>query len=172
MRKFLTSAVLALTFATASAADVPTYIGKRTSSPQDKAAIEKVIEEFKSAIKNKNARLLTSLMLNAHVQFEAPPPPEVVKQARANVDANFDGWPVGGYGWFAEMIASSKNSLEERFYNVKITQDGHLAWVMFDYDFLVNGKPENHGLETWQMIKTADGKWKIASVIWTQNLLK
>ncbi len=52
---------------------------------------------------------------------------------------------------------------------MKITQDRNVAWVMFDYEFAVNGKTQNYGIETWQMMKVADDKWKIASVIWTMN---
>jgi len=39
---------------------------------------------------------------------------------------------------------------------------------MFDDEFLVGGKAENYGVETWQMIKVPAG-WKIASVMWTMN---
>jgi hypothetical protein len=76
---------------------------------------------------------------------------------------------AGGYAEFARFIGSSKGAVEEKFYNVKITQDGNVAWVMFDYEFLVDGKAQNYGVETWQMMKVADDKWKIASVMWTMN---
>jgi alkyl sulfatase BDS1-like metallo-beta-lactamase superfamily hydrolase len=72
---------------------------------------------------------------------------------------------AGGYAEFGRFIGSSKGAVEEKFYNVKITQDGNVAWVMFDYEFLVDGKAQNYGVETWQMMKIADDKWKIASVM-------
>jgi hypothetical protein len=40
---------------------------------------------------------------------------------------------------------------------------------MFDYEFLLGGKAQNYGVEMWQMMKVGDGKWKIASVMWTMN---
>ncbi len=59
--------------------------------------------------------------------------------------------------------------VEERFYNVRITQDDNTAVVMFDFDFRINDKITNHGLETWQMMKNKDGDWKIASVFWSSK---
>jgi hypothetical protein len=76
---------------------------------------------------------------------------------------------AGGYAEFARFIETSKGAIEEKFYNVKITQDTNVAWVMFDYEFLIDGKAQNYGVETWQMMKVTGDKWKIASVMWTMN---
>ena len=67
------------------------------------------------------------------------------------------------------MIRREKGTIEERFYNIRITQDDNTAVVMFDFDFLRNGKISNHGLETWQMMQDKDSKWKIASVFWSSK---
>jgi ketosteroid isomerase-like protein len=79
------------------------------------------------------------------------------------------GIRAGGYGDFVRFIGMSKQALEEEFYNVKITQDGDVAWVMFDYAFLKDGTTQNYGIETWQMMKAKNGDWKIASVMWAMN---
>ena len=68
-----------------------------------------------------------------------------------------------------QFIATTKEPIEEKFYNIKITQDGHVAWVMFDFEFLSGGKVENYGVETWQMVKAIDDKWKIFSVVWSSR---
>jgi hypothetical protein len=150
----------------------PSYIGKYTSTPQDTAAINKVIEDFKTALKTKDLRLLSSLVLNSNILFDAPLGPEAIAHTRSKIDVNFNGLRNSGYNDFARFIASSKEPVEEKFYNVKITQDKNVAWVMFDYEFLVGGKAENYGIETWQMMKVADNSWKIASVMWTMNPLQ
>ena len=84
-------------------------------------------------------------------------------------DVNFDGIRYGGYSSFAQLLGSSKESLEEKFYNVNVTQDGSVAWVMFDYQFLRSGTVSNHGVETWQMFKPDGKTWKIASVFWSSH---
>jgi ketosteroid isomerase-like protein len=148
---------------------VPAYIGRHTSTPQDTQAINKVIEDFQVALKTKNTRLLSTLVLNSNILFDAPGSPKDVAFAHEKYDTTYDGLRAGGYNDFARFIGSAKESTEEKFYNVKITQDGNVAWVMFDYEFLLDGKPQNYGVEMWQMMKVADDKWKIASVMWTMN---
>ena len=41
-----------------------------------------------------------------------------------------------------------------------------LGLVTFNYDFLINDKVTNPGIEHWQVCKI-DGQWKILSVTWT-----
>jgi ketosteroid isomerase-like protein len=158
-----------LAWSAASAASAPAHIGRYTSSPQDKQAINKVIEDFQVALKTKNTKLLSTLVLNSNILFDAPGTPKDVAFARDKYDTTYDGLRAGGYHSFVNFIESTKETTEEKFYNVKITQDGNVAWVMFDYEFLMGGKAQNYGVEMWQMMKVADGKWKIASVMWTMN---
>jgi hypothetical protein len=156
----------------AEAADVqPAYIGKHQVTAQDTKLINKVIDDFQIAIKTKDRNLLTSLVVNPNILFESPMKPEDITTYRAKRDPAFDGLKSGGYQRFASFISEAPETLEEKFYNVKITQDGNVAWVMFDYEFVVAGKSENYGIETWQMIKLPGDQWKIASVMWTTNRL-
>jgi len=84
-------------------------------------------------------------------------------------NTEFTGAESGGFAAFAAFVAGSSVPLEEKFHNIKVTQDGHLAWVMFDFEFLAAGKVENYGVESWQMIKTPDDQWKIMSVVWSSH---
>ena len=172
--RFLLSALLALLFATATvdAAEPPAHIGRHTSTPEDRRAIEKVVADFQAALKTKDIRLLASLMLDSDIPFSSPASPEQVRKIRATFDPNATGIRAGGYYDFARFIRESKVPVEERFYNVKITQEKHVAWVMFDYEFVEDGKVYNYGIETWQMMQDLDGKWKIASVWWSTNLMQ
>lgn len=146
----------------------PGVASRRQTSIDDQKAIEKVVRDFQLALKSKNTRLLSSLMLSSSILFVSPYAPERARQARESVDVNFTGLPPGGFFAFAEFVKGSKVSIEEKFYNVKITQDAHLAVVMFDYEFVEGGKIQNHGMEVWQLLKTATG-WKIMSVVWTSK---
>jgi ketosteroid isomerase-like protein len=172
MRPFAQSLILAIAICWASAAHAadPAFVGKYISTPEDTAAINKVITDFQTALKTKNVHLLSSLMLSNDIMFSNPARPQKIKEAQARIDANFNGLNPAGYPQFAEMIRSEKKAMiEERFYNVRITQDDNTAVVMFDFDFRWDGKIENHGLETWQMMKNKDGQWKIASVFWSSK---
>jgi ketosteroid isomerase-like protein len=153
------------------AAETPSYIGRHTSTLEDRRAIEQIVADFQNALKTKDIKLLHSLMLNGDIPFSSPASPENIRNIREKLDPNASGIRAGGFYDFARFIRETKVPVDERFYNVKITQDKHVAWVMFDYEFVEDGKTYNYGIETWQMMKNVDGKWKIASVWWTTNLM-
>ena len=46
--------------------------------------------------------------------------------------------------------------------------DGAVASVYFHFDFVIDGKVENRGDETWQLVKTADG-WRIVAISYSSN---
>ncbi|HEY0487876.1 MAG TPA: hypothetical protein VGD30_00030 [Telluria sp.] len=151
------------------AAELPSFVGRYESTPEDIAAINKVVQDFQAALKAKDVKLLSSLMLNSNILWASPANSDGIAKVRATIDVNFDGVSPMGYPGFAEFIATEKQVVEERFYNVRITQDRHVAFVLFDFDFRIGDKVINHGLEAWQMLKGAEGKWKIVSVYWSSK---
>ena len=167
IRTYMLAAAL-LPFSPAFAED-PAYIGRHESTPQDMSAIMQLTKDFRSALTEKNTKKLSTLMLNSNILFSSPPPPDAVKKINDTQDTNFDGVVSGGYLPFAQYVRSTKDSIEERFYNIKITQDGHLGWVMFDFEFVEDTKVENYGVETWQVLKTVSGQWKIMSIVWSSH---
>ena len=69
---------------------------------------------------------------------------------------------------FAKFLASSHAALDPRHSNVRILTDGTVASVYFNFVFLIDGKPENQGSETWQLVKGTNG-WKIAAITYSSN---
>lgn len=67
---------------------------------------------------------------------------------------------------FAAFIGDSKQPIEEQFSNVRIQTDGAVASVYFDFVFLVDGKRNNVGSETWQLVHTGEG-WKISAMAYS-----
>ena len=67
---------------------------------------------------------------------------------------------------FAAFIGDSKQPIEEQFSNVRIQSDGAVASVYFDFVFLVDGKRNNVGSETWQLVHTGEG-WKISAMAYS-----
>lgn len=144
------------------------HIGNHVTTPEDIAAITQITTEFQKALINKDPKGLSALMFNSNILFVTPAGEANLKRIRGEKDVNFDGFPAGGFPGFAKFVEQSVKSIEEKFYNIKITQDGHVAWVMFDFEFLEDNKVGNYGVETWQMCKI-DGKWKILSVVWSSH---
>lgn len=174
MKRLFLSLITCLFFQSAivNAEDVPDYVGKYTSTAEDTKAINNVIEDFQKAILKKDGDLLKSLFMNEEITFFSPPPQKNVDFLREK--HNLDFWESYNFrqsNTFVKFISTGKDQTEERFYNVKITQDNNYGLVVFDYDFRQNGAVLNWGIETWQLFKL-DGKWLISTVMWSVNRLE
>ena len=70
------------------------------------------------------------------------------------------------YRHFVAFVGDSKQRIEEQFSNVRIQTDGAVASVYFDFVFLADGKRNNVGSETWQLVHTGEG-WKISAMAYS-----
>ena len=138
---------------------------KFNSNADDIRKIGNLVEEFRQDIIRKDGYAVTKLMLNSNVLFHSIDNQEAVDKAR-KLNAQFDGIGPSALDGLVKFLSTSKDKLEERFHNIEIRQDGDLGLVTFDYDFVVNDKVTNSGLEHWQ-VRKIDGQWKILSVTWT-----
>jgi len=166
-RLLLTMSLTACLFGHAPSRAQETFASRRVTSPDDLKSILQVEEKFKDAIKTKNPKELSTLALNDNILFTVVVDGKKKQEINDSSDVNFDGVRYDGYLRFAQLLASSKETLEEKFYNVKVTQDGPVAWVMFDYEVLRGGTVSNSGMETWQMFKPDGKTWKILSIVWS-----
>jgi len=138
---------------------------KFNSNAGDITKIGNLLEEFRQDISRKDGDALRKLVLNSNVLFHHTNTQEEIERARKN-NAQFDGIGPSQLEGFVKLLATSKDKLEERFSNIEIRQDGPLGLVTFNYDFVVNDKVTNSGIEHWQVCRI-DGQWKILSVTWT-----
>lgn len=139
---------------------------KFNSNADDLMKISGLLEEFRQDVIHKDSYALTKLVLNPAVLFHSINNQEQVDSAR-KYNAQFDGIGPSALDGFAKLLATSKDKLEEKFRNVEIHQDGNLGLATFNYDFLVNDKVTNSGVEHWIVCKI-DGQWKILAVVWTR----
>ena len=158
MRALFSFLLLAACLAGPAHADAP-------SRSADVAAIEQVVERFKAAILAHDGKTLDGLFLADHdswlevadertwaeVKRKHPEARKVVVDARRK---------------FVEFVQHGTRPVEERFYNVRIETNGAIGMVYFDFDFIADGKVNNRGSETWQMVRAEDG-WKIAAMLYS-----
>jgi hypothetical protein len=154
-------ALLTCAMAGQASAQGPEY----KSKADDLTKIRSVLEEFRQDIIHKDGYAITKLILNPDVLFHHINSQEEVDSARKS-NAQFDGVGPSQLDGFVKLLATSKDKLEEKFYNIEIRQDGDLGLVTFNYDFVINDKVHHSGIEHWQVCKI-DGQWKILSVTWT-----
>lgn len=70
---------------------------------------------------------------------------------------------------WANRIASIKSQFIERFTNApKVSIHGEIANVWGEYEFLRDGKFVHCGVDSFNLLKTADG-WKVATILDTEE---
>jgi hypothetical protein len=75
---------------------------------------------------------------------------------------------VGNYTDFVKLVSTSKASFNPTHTHLQQNSDGTIASLYFDFVFLIDGKKQNRGSETWVLVKSKDG-WRIASVTYSSN---
>jgi hypothetical protein len=122
---------------------------------QDIADVQHVMDTFHQAVVSHDGAALAALFIPAGSTW-------------LNVLASDGKIRVGSYQDFANFVSGSKDNLDPRHSHVRIQSDGVIASAYFDFVFLINGKAENRGSETWQLVKGADG-WRIAALTYSSN---
>jgi hypothetical protein len=141
------------------------------TSKVDVKKIEVVIEAFRMSLIDKNKSVFINLFYNETVPWLgvasaqtialAPPAKEGERQRPKISSSN--------YLSFIDWIVSTPKAIEEKFWDVKILQDGDIASVHFKYSFHQDNKKTNWGDEAWHLVRTEQG-WKITSVIYSINI--
>jgi len=140
---------------------------------QAEQEIARVVELFRNAIINKDKDAFLKLFLKEDITWSGV-------TADTSIDMLYANWPnpalrrpskvfSSNPRAFIESIVAERERSEETFANLRIDSDGDVAQVWFDYSFLSDGRKQNWGKESWQMVRTEAG-WKIAAVIWSQEL--
>ncbi|MBW8823507.1 MAG: nuclear transport factor 2 family protein [Xanthomonadales bacterium] len=142
------------------------------NAPADVAAIDKVVEQFRTSIINRDKPTFTSL-------FFSDKPEEVTWQwviddaglalLRKRNSGAHKSIHVAGENYLSfidSLVKPDARPAEEKFRDVKVDTDGEVASVNFDYSYLDGGKETNWGREMWQLVRT-DAGWKIISIIYS-----
>jgi ketosteroid isomerase-like protein len=160
----------------AAIAQMPTasIAQNETSSghPAEEAAIEKVMKQFHDAVVAHDGTALSALFLPdaniwLNVLTDAAYDRAQAKTAHATT-ANTPKVRVSSYRDFAKFVSTTPKALDAEHSNIVIHTDGTIAAVYFDFVFRIDGKPENHGSETWQLVKAVDG-WRIAAITYSSD---
>jgi ketosteroid isomerase-like protein len=133
----------------------------------EQAAIEQVMKEYHAAILAHDGTALSSLFLPDANLWLNVLTDSAYARAQAK-SATAQKIRVSNYRDFAKLVSTTTKSFDPKHSNVVIHTDGTIAAVYFDFVFNVDGKANNRGRETWQLVKAADG-WRIASIIYSSE---
>ncbi|NII11064.1 DUF4440 domain-containing protein [Oleiagrimonas sp. C23AA] len=139
--------------------------------PKDHAAIRKVIQQFSTAIVQKDKQGFLTLFAQPPILWRTVLGDTMLKKIRqrhAGADkAPFN--PRHNYRQFIDFVSGHKGPVKETFRNIRIDSDGDVASVNFDYTFRMDRRETNRGQESWQLLHT-DAGWRIVSVVWSTHL--
>lgn len=148
-----------------------TALAQSQGKADDLAAINRVVESFRTSLIDKDKATYMSLFFSDR--------PEDIGWQFVSEDTRLDhirktkpdaikarNIPSNNFISLIDGAIATDEPREETFSNVSIDTDGEIASVSFDYTFLANGKKTNWGKEMWQLVRTEAG-WKIFSVVYT-----
>lgn len=69
---------------------------------------------------------------------------------------------------FAARLSTMKEPMLERMWDPKVLVRGRIAQIWAEYDFHLSGKFHHCGIDSFSMVKGADG-WKIAGIVYTSE---
>lgn len=133
----------------------------------DEAAIEQVMKQYHAAIVAHQGTALSNLFLPDANLWLNVLTGSAFAQAQAK-SATAQKVRVSNYRDFANLVSTTTKNFDPEHSNVVIHTDGTIAAVYFDFIFNVDGKANNRGSETWQLVKAADG-WRIASIVYSSE---
>lgn len=139
---------------------------------RDVAAIQDVVEKFRTSIINRDKATFVSLFHSdnpEHVVWQSVTDDQRVTRIQKTnpEERKASREPEKSYLTFIDGITGpGSRAREEVFRNVVIDTDGEIASVNFEYSFLVDSKETNWGREMWHLVRTEAG-WKIISVIYS-----
>ena len=129
--------------------------------------IQKVMDTFHRAVVNHDGAQVAALFVPEGSAWFNVLSDDAYARAKAK-SPDVGKIRAGSYQEFAKFVSDSKASLDPRHSHVRIFSDGTVGTAYFDFDFVIDGKVENRGSETWQLVKGATG-WKIAAITYSSN---
>jgi hypothetical protein len=138
---------------------------------QSEAQVLLVVESFRSAIIEKDKPRFLALFHGMAIPWLAVNEDGSLAKMRQRDPKTPKADPIGtpGPDDFIDFVMKSPLPIEEKFSNVRVSTDGLIASVFFDYSFHQGDYKSNWGTEAWQLVNTDQG-WKINSVIYSAEI--
>lgn len=138
---------------------------------KSEAEVRAVVESFHSSIIAKDKPRFLSLFHGMAIPWLAVLEDGTLAKMRKRQPETPKADPIGtpGPDDFIDFVMKSPLPVEEKFSNLRITTDGLIASVFFDYSFHQGDYKSNWGSEAWHLVNTEKG-WKINSVIYSSEI--
>ncbi|MDE1177115.1 MAG: nuclear transport factor 2 family protein [Edaphobacter sp.] len=119
-----------------------------TSTASDTVDVQHVIDAYHEAVLTHDGSRLARLFFPQGGMWLNVLSDEAYARAKAK-SPDAVKVRVGSYTDFAKLVSTSKASFNPTHTHLHENSDGTIASVYFDFVFLVDGKEQNRGSETW-----------------------
>lgn len=133
----------------------------------DEVAIQQVMNRYHAAIQAHDGAAFSNLFLPDANLWLNVLTDSAYSRAQAT-STTVQKVRVGTFRDFAKLVSTTTKTFDPEHSNLVIHTDGTIAVLYFDFVFSVDGKANNSGSETWQLVKAADG-WRIASIVYSSE---
>lgn len=162
MKSFKPMSVL-IAIAAIAFGPVPVHASVR----EDTVDIDHLITAYHQAVVDHDGDRLAALFVPEGSAWFSALTDEGLRRAKAR-KPDVPKLRPGSVAAFTEMVASKANQLDPRHADLKIWSDGTIASVTFKFRFFIDGREENSGSESWQLVRGDDG-WRIASIVYSST---
>lgn len=128
--------------------------------------ISELVEDFGLSIKNKDKSEFLNLFVEEGVSWYGVFSKDEYGKLKKNDDGKgnipsklFHSSPEQ----FIDWVIGLEGTPREEFEGIKISTDGSVASLYFDYKFYLDNELQNWGSESWLLVKSETG-WKIQAV--------
>lgn len=137
------------------------------SAQEDTIDVDHLIAAYHQAVVDHDGSRLAALFMPEGMAWFSAFTDAGLARARER-DPNVSKVRPGGVRAFVDLVTNSKDSLDPQHSDLRIMTDGTVATVTFGFRFLINGTMQNSGIESWQLVKGAEG-WRIVSIIYSST---
>lgn len=135
------------------------------SSTSDSTALLQLAESFQAAIASKDSNAFQAMFFSPSVSFTGIMSEKTEWSIKKDY-AEFQGVSVSNPAKFIRDICLSPKKQREEFFNLRISSDGAIASIHFDYGFYADAELLQWGHEKWNLAK-AGSEWLITDVIYS-----
>lgn len=139
----------------------------RAGTIDDTVDIDHLIAAYHQAVVQHDGARLVTLFLPAGTAWFSVLTEDGLTRVRATTPAAPKIRP-GTVQGFVHMVSSGKAVLDPQHSDLHMQSDGTIATVSFQFTFFVDRKEQNHGSESWQLVKGDEG-WRIASIVFSST---